>query len=78
MKERNVLEVLGKNMHDIRYRKNISIQELSKIVNIDIETLMRFESGLSSVLTIEEYIKIADGLGVNYKEITKGINFEQD
>ena len=78
MDERNVLEVLGKNLHDIRFKKNISLQELSKMTDIDIETLMKFESGESSVLTIEQYIIIADRLGVNYKEITKGISFDQD
>ena len=48
------------------------------MTDIDIETLMKFESGESSVLTIEQYIIIADRLGVNYKEITKGISFDQD
>lgn len=42
MNEINVLEILGKNMHDIRFEKNISIQELAQKVNIDIEILKNF------------------------------------
>jgi len=76
MKERNVLEILGKNMHDIRFEKNISIHELAEKINIDVETLMRFESAESSVLSIKQYITVAEGLGVNYNELTKGIKFD--
>ena len=76
MKERNVLEILGKNIHDIRFEKNISIHELAEKINIDVETLMRFESAESSVLSIKQYITVAEGLGVNYNELTKGIKFD--
>lgn len=78
MTDRNVLEVLGKNLHDIRFQKNISLRDLSKIVNIDIETLMKFEAGECSGLGIEQYIKIANSLGVSYKEFTKGILFVEN
>ena len=37
MEEINVLEILGKNIHNIRFEKNISIQELAQKANIDVE-----------------------------------------
>lgn len=78
MKEINVLEILSKNMHDIRFRKNISLQELAKKVNIDIEILKNFENGEFSSITIKQYVEIANTLGVNLKELTKGIEFTDD
>ena len=78
MNERNVLEVLGKNLHDIRFEKNISLQELSDMVDIDIETLMKFEAGVSADLDITKYFMLANALCVSYKDFTKGIHFEND
>jgi len=78
MNERNVLEILGKNMHEIRYKKNISLQELAEKINIDVEILRKFEAGECSGLNISQYIKIAEILGVNYKKLTKGIKFVED
>ena len=78
MNEINVLEILGKNMHDIRFEKNISIQELAQKVNIDIEILKNFESGGFSSITLKQYVEIANVLGVNIKELTKGIEFTDD
>ena len=76
MKEINILEILGKNMHDIRFKKNISIQELAQKVKIDVETLMKFESGEPSGLSLEQYAVIAASLGANLNMITKGIHFD--
>ena len=76
MKEINVLEILGKNMHDIRFKKNISIQDLAKKVKIDVEALMKFEAGEPSGLNIEQYAAIAASLGANLDMITNGIHFD--
>lgn len=78
MNERNILEILGKNMHEIRYKKNISLQELAEKINIDVEILRKFEAGECSGLNISQYIKIAEILGVNYEKLTKGIKFVED
>lgn len=78
MNNRNVLEILGKNSHDIRFKRNISLQELAEKLNVDVETLRKFEAGESSGLTILQYIDIARELGVDYKELTKGIQFIED
>ena len=75
MEEINVLEILGKNIHNIRFEKNISIQELAQKANIDVEALKKFETGEYSKLKMHQYIEIANALGVDYKEITKGIRF---
>lgn len=78
MNERNILEILGKNMHKIRYKKNISLQELAEKINIDVEILRKFEAGECSGLNISQYIKIAEILDVNYEKLTKGIKFVED
>ena len=78
MNERNVLEILGKNLHDIRFEKNISLQELAEKADIDIETLRKFEAGEYSGINISQHIEIANALGVKYEEITKGIQFVED
>ena len=75
MGEINILEILGKNMHDLRFAKNISIKVLAEKVNIDIETLTKFEAGIYTGLKITQYGNIANCLGVSIKEMTKGIEF---
>jgi len=76
--ERNILEILGKNMHDIRFEKNMSLQELAEKLSIDIETLRKFEAGEYSGISIHYYIKIANALNVSYECFTKGIEFVED
>ncbi|GEM_PF-4236975 len=78
MNTRNILEILGKNMHDIRFKKNMSLQELAKKAHIGIRKLRKFEAGEYSGLKISDYIKIAESLGVSYEEIIKGIQFIED
>lgn len=78
MKDKNVLEILGKNMHDIRFKKDISLPELAEKINIDIEKLRKFEAGEGSEINFTQYQSIADGLGVNMEELTKGIIFTED
>ena len=77
MNEDYVFEILGKNMHDIRFKKNISLQELAKKTKISIVKLRKFEAGEYSGLGIPDYIKIANSLNVCYEEITKGIQFTE-
>ena len=74
MNERNILEVLGKNMHDIRYEKNMSLLELAEKTNLDIDKLRKFEAGEYSGLDMRHHSIIADGLGVGMKNSTKTYN----
>lgn len=78
MNERNILEILGKNMHDIRYEKNMSLQELAEKTNIDLEKLRKFEAGEGSGLDIRHYPIIADGLDVGIEKLYKNIQFVED
>ena len=75
MNEINILEILGKNMHDIRFEKKISLKDLSEKTHIDIGTLMKFEAGMPSGLWMPDYLKITESLGVAYNKLTKGIDF---
>ena len=78
MEEINVLEILGKNMHDIRFEKNISLQELAEKVNMDIEILRKFEAGEFAGATVQQYVNIANALGVSFQKIIKSIQFIED
>ena len=78
MEEINVMEILGKNLHDIRFEKNVSLQELAEKTNIDIEILRKFESGEPSEIKIEQYPQIAQALDVSFHEMIKGIQFTKD
>ena len=77
MEEINVLEILGKNMHDIRFQKNMSLQELAEKVNMDIETLRKFEAGEYAGATVQQYVKIAKALEVSFQKIIKNIQFTE-
>ena len=78
MDERNVIEILGRNVHDVRCKKNMSIQELAEKLNLEIDVLIKVEAEEYSGLNILQHIQIAKALGVNYEEITKGIKFVED
>ena len=78
MEEINVMEILGKNLHDIRFKKNISLRKLAQTTNIDIEILKNFEAGEPSEINIEQYSLIAKALDVSFEDITKGIQFLKD
>lgn len=38
-------DVMGKNIHDLRCRQNLSLEELSKIVGMDTAALYAIENG---------------------------------
>ena len=40
-------DVMGKNIHDLRCRQNLSLEELSKIVGMDTAALYAIENGKS-------------------------------
>ena len=75
MCEKNVTEILAENFRNIRQQKNISLKDLSKKLNLDIDMLENFEQGKATTLWLPDHIKIASALGVSYKEFTKGIVF---
>ena len=77
MKDINIIKIIAQNIHDIRIKKNISLQELSERTGIDINVIRKLGSGEPNQ-GIPTFIKLAEGLGVDYREITKGINFVED
>lgn len=78
MEEFNVIKTLGNNMHNIRVKKGISLQELADRVDIDTKRLERFEAGENSGIMVTDYVKIADAMGVGFDEFTNGIKFLED
>ena len=78
MQQMNVIKIIAKNIHDIRIRKNISLQELSEKTNISIEEIKKLGSDQSSCIGIPVYIQFADALGVDLEEITIGILLVED
>lgn len=78
MKNKTIIQIISKNIHDIRISKNISLKELAVKSEIDIEFIKQLGSGTCLELGPIIYSKIANGLGVNLKDITKGIEFVED
>ena len=78
MEELTIIEILGKNIHNIRFEKNMSLRDLAQKADINLSILRRFEAGEQSGLTLRHYVQIADALGVSIEEITKGIEFTED
>ena len=78
MEDFNIIEILGKNIHNIRFKKNMSLKNLAQKAGISLSILRRFEAGEQSGLTLRHYVQIADALGVSLEEITKGIEFTED
>ena len=74
----DVIRTIAKNIHDIRIEKNISLLELAEKTNIDINIIRKLGTGRCPVFAIPLCIKVAEGLGVNFGDITKGIEFVED
>jgi len=41
-------DVMGRNIHDLRCRRNLSLEELSKVVGMDTAALYAVENGKST------------------------------
>ena len=59
----NLNEIIGKNLKELRIRKNLSQEELAKEIGISASNLRKIEygSGNPTILTIE---RIAEGLNI--------------
>lgn len=67
-------KLFGKQIKLIRKYRNLTQEELSEVVDIDIRQLARIESG-ASFATSETIEKLASALNVSYKEL---FSFEND
>lgn len=63
IKESHFLSELGNKINGIRINSGISLEELSTLCGIDVETLKLIEAGSISVLLMD-FVRIAKALNV--------------
>ena len=79
MRPIGVVETISKNIHNIRIEKNISLQELADRAGIEVETIRKLGSGIVvGGMGPPLYAKIAKALGVNVRELMKGLTLVED
>lgn len=78
MQKMNIIETIGNNIQEIRLKKNISLEKLSAKCGINKEVLENFEIGKNTGIAIWHYKDIANALGVDIEDITKGLVFVEN
>ena len=68
MQKEIVLIHIGKNIRDLREKKNISQQDLAAICNFEKSNMSRIEAGRTN-LTIGTLLKICEALNVKLSDI---------
>jgi transcriptional regulator with XRE-family HTH domain len=61
--------MISRNIKNIRVKKGISQDRLSKLADLSLNTIVKVESGKSPNPTIGTLMKIARSLGVSINEI---------
>lgn len=68
MTKKELQELIGKNIREIRIRKNMSAQELASICDFEKSTMSRLEAGNTNP-TVYTLYKVSRALGVEVKEL---------
>lgn len=63
------LKNLGKNVQKLRTQKGLEIEELSKLLGINISYLKKIEEGFAKGIKLSHLEKFTSGLGVNLKNL---------
>lgn len=62
---------IGERVRDIRIKRNISQDRLSKLADLSLNTIVNIESGLNSNPTIDTLVKIARALDISVDVLIK-------
>lgn len=72
MTKKELQTTIGRNIKEVRARKNISAQELAGRCNFEKSTMSRLEAGNTNP-TIFTLYKISQALGVRLADLMKGL-----
>lgn len=67
----NNVNKLGRNVKKFRKQKDYSLEKVSKLADVSLNTVVKVESGVNKNPTIETLTKIAKTLGVNVDDLIK-------
>ena len=61
--------IIGKNVKIIRRKKGYSLEKVSKLADLSLNTVIKIESGLNKNPTIDTLKKLAKALEVNIDDL---------
>lgn len=67
----NNLNRISKNIKKLRKQKNYSLEKVSKLADVSLNTVVKIESGMNKNPTIETLNKIAKALNVGVDDLIK-------
>jgi len=67
----NPASKIGANIKKLRKQKGYSLEKISKLANLSLNTVVKVESGINKNPTIETLTKIADALNVKIDDLIK-------
>ena len=68
-----IYEKFGKNLKEIRQKKNISLEQLAKLTNMRKEYLLKIENGLARKVALNKVGIIIEALDISLDDMFKGI-----
>lgn len=68
-------EILGRRIRELRTIRNLTQEQMARLLNISRQKYSRIESGMNSI-SLEILVKIADILDVSVNDITKVLDQE--
>ena len=71
MKTLGIKNSIGRNIRDLRSKKDISQDRLSKLADLSLNTIVKIEAGKNKNPTIVTLAKIAESLSVAVDELIK-------
>lgn len=67
----NNLNKISKNIKKFRKQRNYSLEKVSKLANVSLNTVVKIESGVNKNPTIETLNKIAKALDIGVDDLIK-------
>lgn len=67
----NPASKIGSNIKKLRKQKGYSLEKISKLANLSLNTVVKVESGINKNPTIETLTKIASALEVKIDDLIK-------
>ena len=67
----NPASKIGTNIKKLRKQKGYSLEKISKLANLSLNTVVKVESGINKNPTIETLTKIASALEVKIDDLIK-------
>lgn len=64
-----IMRQIGTKMQKLRYSKKLTRKEAAERAGIGVNTLARFENGVSDGIHIEAFLRVANAVGYDWTEL---------